>query len=599
VIETLRLQNFRGFDDHVVPLRDVTIMVGANNAGKSTVVEAIRLVALVTERFRRSGGRFVGAPEWLSHPLAYDGLSPVIRGMPADGIEHSVFHRYGAPPSVITATFESGATVMVFVGPEAQVHGVARRSDGSPVSRASTVRGLGLDPVAVQPQVAPLLREELVRQDATVRRGDGTYLASQHFRNQLALFSEHFEDFVEIAEHTWRGLQIKDPPLLPATPNQPIRFDVRDEDFFGEISLMGHGLQMWLQIVWFLSRAPSEGTIVLDEPDVYMHPDLQRRLLNLVRSRFRQLIIATHSIEIIADVDPSSILSIDRRRSASRFVTSLPGLQEVLDGIGSVQNIQIARLMRSHSFYLVEGQDVRLLRLLQAVAMPARDPIDLVPHAQLDGRAGWGSGIPARLPRTNAEGRRIRSFAILDRDYYPDDEIAERYTEARQWSVQLRVWSRKEIENYLLVPEAIARLIAENTRANGARPDAAVITERIDEIVEALREDPIQYAMATVLHTRDKSAGLTKAMKSAKAALDARWITRADSWAAAPGKKVIARLSEWSKDEFGVSFGAEQIARVLKPEEVAPEVVEVLTAIVEGRPLLSPFSMPAQEPKPT
>lgn len=70
---------------------------------------------------------------------------------------------------------------------------------------------------------------------------------------------------------------------------------------------MGHGLQMWLQIVWFLARAARNATVVLDEPDVYMHPDLQRRLLTLVRNRFAQLLIATHSIEIVSDVDSRSI----------------------------------------------------------------------------------------------------------------------------------------------------------------------------------------------------------------------------------------------------------------------------------------------------
>ena len=57
----VRLRNFRGFDDHVVPLRDLTIIVGENNAGKSTIVEALRLAALAVNRFRRGGSQFVGS----------------------------------------------------------------------------------------------------------------------------------------------------------------------------------------------------------------------------------------------------------------------------------------------------------------------------------------------------------------------------------------------------------------------------------------------------------------------------------------------------------------------------------------------------------
>ncbi len=52
MIVQLKLHNFRGFDEHVLPLSNVTMVVGPNNAGKSSIVEALRLVALVTSRYR-------------------------------------------------------------------------------------------------------------------------------------------------------------------------------------------------------------------------------------------------------------------------------------------------------------------------------------------------------------------------------------------------------------------------------------------------------------------------------------------------------------------------------------------------------------------
>lgn len=587
----LVLENFRGFERHEVPFRDLTIMVGGNNAGKSTVVEALRLVALVTERFRRSRGRFLQPPEWLSHPEAFDGIAPAVRGMPADGFESTVFHRYGPPPAVLTCTFSSGASVTVFVGPDAQVHGVARRPDHAPVTRASAGSGLDLDLIAVQPQVAPLLREEPIRRQETIRRGDGTYLAPQHFRNQLRLYDEFFDDFVSMAEATWRGLQITELEGDDANPDRPIQLLVRDTDFVGEVSLMGHGLQMWLQVVWFLARVPKDATIVLDEPDVYMHPDLQRRLLSLVSRRFKQVLIATHSVEIVSDVEPASILAVDRRQTRSSFVTSLPGLQEVLNGIGSVQNVHVARLMRARSFYLVEGADVKLLRLLQSAADPRSLPIDLVPHAELGGRGGWGTGLPSRLPSTNAEGGRIRSYAILDRDYFPDEEVVERYSEARRWGVELHVWSRKELENYILVPVAISRYIAAGMSEDKPPPDGSAVAEEIDRVVDGIREE-ILDAMATLQLARDKKGGLTKANKTARTILAKRWETREGRWAVAPGKGVISRLSDWSQREFGVGFGPEALAREMRAEEVDPEVTEVLEAIVAARPLQAPFAMP-------
>jgi energy-coupling factor transporter ATP-binding protein EcfA2 len=451
------------------------------------------------------------------------------------------------------------------------------------------VQSLGLAPLAVQPQVAPLLREEPVRQDDTIRRGDGTYLAPQHFRNQLLLYGEYWDQFCEIAEESWPQLQVEsvDPERRDA-----IQLFIRDGDFVGEVALMGHGLQMWLQIVWFLARAPQRGTVVLDEPDVYMHPDLQRRLLELVRTGYEQLIIATHSVEIISDVDPRAILSVDRRLPESTFVTSLPGVQEILAGLGSVQNIQVTRLMRSRSFCLLEGDDLKLLRILQSTSRPEQPPIDLVPNAELGGRGGWGSGVPGRIPTKNAEGEKIRAFAILDRDYFSDAEVRERYAEARQWRVQLRVWSRKEIENYLLVPAAIARLIAERVPDGRESPAPDEVASEINAWAEGMRTE-VCDRISTELLARNKKEGVTKANQAARRVVEARWKTPEGRLAAVPGKIMLGRISQWAQESYGVSFGAEQIARELLPSEVDPEIVEVVSAIAAGRPLRKPFEVPA------
>jgi hypothetical protein len=243
MIERLQLENFRGFSDHTVPLKGLTLMVGANNAGKSTVVEALRLVGIVGRALR--GSIFVPPPSWLDHPEAFRGVAPNTRGMEFDS--ESFFHRYQAPPAVVTATFTSGGSVVVFVGPEGEVHGVFRDGGGHAVGSASAARALSLPTVAVQPQVAPLLRVEPIRARPTVTRAVGSYLTPQHFRNQLKYFFEDFEEFRRLAERTWPRLQIQELVNRDGAQGDPLALTVRDDDFVGEVSWMGHGLQMWLQ----------------------------------------------------------------------------------------------------------------------------------------------------------------------------------------------------------------------------------------------------------------------------------------------------------------------------------------------------------------
>lgn len=129
---------------------------------------------------------------------------------------------------------------------------------------------------------------------------------------------------------------------------------------------------MWLQTMWFLSRSNKDATVILDEPDVYMHADLQRRLVKLVKSNFKQVIIATHSVEIMSEVEAENILPIDSKKSKQEYANKMPIVQKIIDQIGSVHNIEIARLFSYNKFLIVEGEkdDVKLLSIFQSKIFP-------------------------------------------------------------------------------------------------------------------------------------------------------------------------------------------------------------------------------------
>jgi len=117
MITEITLSNFRGFDNHSIPLRPVTIIVGKNNAGKSTVVEALRLISVITRRFQ--GLNYHELPSWIDRPRRERGVFPS-----TDDFEFSseaVFHRLGDPPARIAARFSTGEQVEVLIGPQLNV----------------------------------------------------------------------------------------------------------------------------------------------------------------------------------------------------------------------------------------------------------------------------------------------------------------------------------------------------------------------------------------------------------------------------------------------------------------------------------------------
>lgn len=158
------------------------------------------------------------------------------------------------------------------------------------------------------PQLGLIVEDEGRLSADTVKMHMYTRLSSRHFRNELLFYNDHFEEFREFAQSSWPGLRIEE----LETSGERISLIVYNAEFAAEIGQMGSGLQMWLQRIWFISRCPAESTIVLDEPDVYIHPDLQQKIFKIVQRKFAQVIIATHSIEIISLVEPKQIVIADK-----------------------------------------------------------------------------------------------------------------------------------------------------------------------------------------------------------------------------------------------------------------------------------------------
>jgi hypothetical protein len=191
MLKSLRLKNFRRFAGQVIELSPLTLLVGGNNAGKSTAIEALRLVSLVTNRI--GGLTFTAPPPWLPEGSPW-GVSPSLRGFEFRLTRH-IFHRYSEPPAEIEATFESGAAVEVLIGPDEAVFAVVKDPDGSEILSRRDMRGWRLPRIGVQPQVAPLEMDEQMLKERTVEEGLDSSLSPRHFRNQLDLFRDYWGEF--------------------------------------------------------------------------------------------------------------------------------------------------------------------------------------------------------------------------------------------------------------------------------------------------------------------------------------------------------------------------------------------------------------------
>ncbi|HEX8285982.1 MAG TPA: AAA family ATPase [Pyrinomonadaceae bacterium] len=577
MIKELHLNNFRGFEGHFVPLRPSTIIIGKNNAGKSTIVESLRLISLVVTRF--GALEFSNVPTWLDIPKREKGVKPSLRNIEIN--LESVFYRYGEPPANIQAVFDTGESITIYIGPQGDLHAVIKDAKQNPIITKGQAQKLNLSGVSILPQVAPLAHEEQILNPDYVRRSFSSSLAPLHFRNQLKLFyEEYFDKFKDLAESSWPSLRINDLEGRYRLPGDgKLSLLVQDSGFVAEVGWMGHGLQMWLQVMWFLTYASKEHTVILDEPDVYMHADLQRRLIRSLRGHFHQLIIATHSTEILAEVEPDEVLVIDRARKKSTFTTSLPAVQRVLDGIGSAHNLHLARLWSARRFLLVEGDDLALLKHFQNILFPdSNDPFGAIPNVSIGGWGGWSYVIGSSLFLKNAAGEEIITYCLLDSDYHTKEQIEVRLEEAKRHGIQLHIWLRKEIENYFIIPAAIHRLILAGTRRPDVVPSIQEVNNKLVEISENLHDD-ILDAMAQEYFALNKASGISKANEYARKRMASVWSALDRRLTIIPGKKFLSMMSQWIQDEFKLSFSISRLAKEIRADEVDSEVVKVISTI--------------------
>ena len=138
MLTTLQLLNFRAFRDHEIPFGSTSVLVGRSNAGKSTVVDALRLISLVINRLGRLP--FRQPPFEYDIPQRIIGITPSTRDSEIEFA--AICHRYGDPPAIINAKFDTGYSIQIFVDTSGFVFGAVFDSEGHNFSSRAEVRSL-------------------------------------------------------------------------------------------------------------------------------------------------------------------------------------------------------------------------------------------------------------------------------------------------------------------------------------------------------------------------------------------------------------------------------------------------------------------------
>ncbi len=474
MITRLTLRNFKSVIEQVYDFTQFDLLVGRNNSGKSTVLQALAIWQFCVDEFHRSQrsgtkGIQVVLPNFTALPLPEFNLLwkdrtdrrwPMVNGKKKQ--EYILIHidvewrtevgemdsfsvelRYHSPQTIYAIPSDGWAKFreceksgnlprIAYVPPFSGLEPVEKWLDVSPI-RQQIGKG----------QPGSVLRNLLLRVCSPSPDEPDDSKGNKHIGPPV--------DWQEVAAiiDRWFSVKIRE-PRYESGKDVYITVEYRQHGKDYDIIAGGSGFHQTLTLLAFLyGYHPT--TILLDEPDAHLHVNLQREILDYFKrkaiERSTQFLIATHAEEFARGVDAAQIVSL--LSQAPKRIQSTP---EVLRAMAEVSNEEITRLMASPYILYVEGEsDERILRGW-ADQCNARAAMDRVCFKSM---GGGGKGYMkqhadehfAALKQIIPSASRMMLF-----DY--DDHATWHPPAANSTVVE---WKRKNIENYLLVPDAWKR----------------------------------------------------------------------------------------------------------------------------------------------
>ncbi len=192
-------------------------------------------------------------------------------------------------------------------------------------------------------------------------------------------------------------------------------------------------------------------TILFDEPDAHLHVNLQRQVINYFKQKNNiQFIIATHSEEFIKGVEMDSIVSI-----LSGSPKRVQSKGSILQALSTVDNIDVVRTQESPFILYVEGEDdERILSAWANVLGKTEVYQKFYPYILGDPtKKDMKDKAKLHFDALKQIVPNVKQAILLD---YDNDDVALNPSPNQP---TLNEWKRKNIDNYLLVPDAWKRAV--------------------------------------------------------------------------------------------------------------------------------------------
>jgi AAA15 family ATPase/GTPase len=577
---SVHFNNFKGFKNYSLALRSFNVLVGPNNCGKSTIIGAFRILSEAMRKARTRNPEPLLGPKGETYGYSVD-VSEVPIAM------ENVFYNYDeSEPASIKFRLSNRNELLLFF-PERGVCNLICFPIGKPILNTTGFKQAYNAPIGFVPILGPVDHKEPLYQNEAARLALLTIRAARNFRNIWHHYPEDFEEFRTLIRSTWPGMDIEKPQVdYSYTPPHLYMF-CPEERIPREIFWAGFGFQVWCQLLTYIIRGKTSSLFLIDEPDIYLHSDLQRQLLGILRSLGPDILIATHSTEIITEAEPDDLLVINKQNLSANRIRHPGELQKVFRVLGSNLNPTLTQLAKTKRALFVEGKDFQILSRFAAkigkMRVANRGDFAVIPVEGFNPSKvrDFVGGIKTTL------GTPISSAVVFDRDYRSDDECSAIRTELEQDCKFARIHRRKEIENFLLHPVVIHRAIEKRLHEQNKRTgqkkefseDVRVLLDRITSPLQHKIQARYLERRKPFEKARDRHISDETIIERLMTEYDEMWKYLDQRLLMIPGKDVLASLNSYLQDTYGITITPTLIVDSFLAEEIDPEMIELVELV--------------------
>ena len=372
-IEKIHIKGFRNFDDEVITFQDKTLIIGANDVGKTNLIYALRLLfdKSISERDLELTD---------SDYNAYSGTSQIEITVTITGIvEECLLSTFGGSVKdgtlLIRYTNSKNDTYRLLVGfseetlTEITTRQYIRRLNMQCVDTNRDLIGflkheriqmlrlakekLSEEAAAEDAHKATEIQEKLDSINAQVSSMHYITSALDQVNQELGKLSIHNEDQTVqfVAGESDAGKLLDNLALAYSSSDHPLTLggDGRNNQIFLATWIAKQNIQKSIDHVTFYA---------IEEPEAHLHPHQQRKLSEYIQNHFDdQVFITSHSPHIASRFDPQGIV---RLYPKAKFTHAACGgcsemLKKVIANFGYRLNALSAEVFFSDGVFLVEG----------------------------------------------------------------------------------------------------------------------------------------------------------------------------------------------------------------------------------------------------